>query len=74
MKKTNLKLKKKTIQTKKYDFPFDKMKVGDSFYVSFTVCKKPVVWSYVGKYRALNQDKKFVSRQDKEGVRIWRTK
>ncbi len=52
-------------------YPFDELKVGDSFLVD-TITKTSQFSSFVS-YARLKTGKKFVTRAVEGGVRVWRT-
>jgi len=53
----------------KYKYPFLKMEIGDSF---FCVEKQSRVASAAASYAASYKDRKFATRQEGDGVRVWR--
>lgn len=57
------------LPTASYKYPFDSMELGDSFHV-----KTNKISASVYVYNKANKDKKFVSRKDGDGYRVWRTK
>ena len=56
--------------TRKY--PFDKMKVGDSFFVPNG--KIGTIGNAVFMWNREHRDSQFISRSVEGGVRVWRTK
>ena len=61
------------LKTSKPKYPFAEMEVGDSFFVKGNDKKKQSVAVAVHYYKVSNQDKKFCTRTNEEGIRVWRT-
>ena len=50
--------------------PFDKLEVGDSFFVKL---KSGTLYNKAWSYKKLNEGFKFKVREERDGARIWRT-
>lgn len=63
-----------------YDYPFEDMAIGDSFFVPKNKAKalyqtQAFIHSYARKWKMLNDDRvdiKFTVKQVKDGCRCWR--
>jgi len=55
----------------KRDYPFNEMKIGESFFVE---TNKNNLYQQAHNYRKNNKEFNFVVRRDKTGSRVWRVK
>jgi len=59
--------------SKKLKYPFNQMKVGDSFFVKGDKKQANAVTVYATTYKKNNAGTNFTCRSTEDGIRVWRT-
>jgi len=68
----NIPLKSPRHKENHYRYPFLKMEIGDSFFVTCKTEEKRLTFSRVYSAAKHYQDKKFATRSIEDGIRCWR--
>lgn len=57
------------------NFPFDKMEIGDSFFIPAGTCKRQTISNHLFKFNRENKkDYKIACKSENDGFRVWRVK